>query len=186
VIFDLPLNQVQHFDLGGSLSAVAERVKEARAEGLRCDHPLTQGRTCVHVKGHAGHHSHTWQPGDGAWFSLRDGRQINGETGEVRGTAGLAESLIEKCRGVRQDPVSVLTNHLPGFKMPTGKLQPLPWEDLDHDSPRWGRVTWHRVTLAEAWGTNAKGWDLHLDRLRPRGCVWGSRYCCDWRRVGVT
>jgi hypothetical protein len=65
----------------------------------QCNHPLFIGRSCVHVKGHDGRHSHTWQQGDARYLDIDD-KLIDMETGEVVGYTGdLAHKIIEEIVG---------------------------------------------------------------------------------------
>jgi len=66
-----------------------------------CNHPLFGGRSCCHVRGHAGRHSHTWQPGDARYLDIDD-KLTDMETGEVVGYTGdLGHRIIEEITGQR-------------------------------------------------------------------------------------
>ena len=63
---------------------------------LQCDRPLSNWRWCCHVRGHAGRHSHTWQPGDARYLDIDD-KLVDMETGEVVGYGeGLGQRIIEE------------------------------------------------------------------------------------------
>jgi hypothetical protein len=106
-------------------------LRRQRQQVERCNHPLTDGRTCVHVKGapriryepcplresygpgaddkcwhpfatdEPHRHAHTWQLGD-ARYGERGGRLVNLETGEFAGNAGFGtDEIIEGVRAGR-------------------------------------------------------------------------------------
>jgi hypothetical protein len=99
-----------------------------------CCVPLTGGRACVHVEGHAIRHSHTWHYGDARYAHIED-YLIDMETGEVAGEwRDDTSRVIAEVRQVsrtREDSLRVLRNHLPGFREPSGELPALRWDDLE-------------------------------------------------------
>jgi hypothetical protein len=73
------------------VSQVTERLAAMRAEGLECGEPLTQGRTCVHVRGHdsrevpkvlRSRHSHSWENYSRGVVQIGN-RLVDTATGEV-------------------------------------------------------------------------------------------------------
>jgi hypothetical protein len=82
--------------------AIAYSAAAGRAGIETCGQPLSNGRTCVHVKGHSERHSYAWQEGDARYQNVDD-KLIDMATGEVVGyTGGVASEIIQQIIAERQ------------------------------------------------------------------------------------
>lgn len=145
-----------------------------------CGHPLTCGRTCCHLSGHAGRHSHTWQRGAARYEDI-DCKMIDMETGEVTGyTGGLAQRIIETITGERDDPgfqptpgekrakARRVLEVQYGFKFPLeGEYDVLPGDSTvavpAGESIMARNCNWHWKGTDKAIGTDQAGHDVEFD-----------------------
>src|SRR5579859_2224821 len=133
---------------------------------MRCNHPLFGGRSCCHVRGHSGRHSHTWQPGDARYLDIDD-KLIDMETGEVAGYTGeLGQRIAEEITGER------ITNPPPTPEEKQAKARRVLevqygakfFDDLTpvHASPPKG-YNWHFEGDTKAIGVDTSGHDVEFD-----------------------
>jgi hypothetical protein len=129
----------------------------------QCNHPLSRGRSCCHVKGHAGRHSHTWQQGDARYLDIDD-KIIDMETGEVVGYSGdLGHRIIDTLASERKEPAPdekqakarrVLERQY-GARIPEnyGPVYAVPPDGYD----------WHYEGTYRAYGTDSIGHSVEFD-----------------------
>jgi hypothetical protein len=108
------------------VSQVTDDAKVMRSEGLQCGEPLTRGRSCVHARGHEGHHSHSWEPYN---YRVREisGRYVDTVTGEIVCELTDAEDFASRARSERpsESEAAKILGSISSFR---GKpvLKPLP------------------------------------------------------------
>jgi hypothetical protein len=133
---------------------------------LKCNRPLFSGRTCCHVKGHDGRHSHTWQRGEARYLDI-DERIIDMETGEVAGYSGdLAQRIIGEITGARitgpqpsRDEIQAKARRVLemqyGFNIPDRSQRVYASAPTGYD--------WHYEGETKAIGIDASGHDVEFD-----------------------
>jgi hypothetical protein len=134
------------------------------ADGIeRCNHPLSRGRKCCHVKGHGRRHSHTWHLGDARYEHIGN-CLLDMETGEVIGQwldgVSRISAEVKQSRRAREDALRALWNHLPGFTVPQGPLSALRWEDVE-GAPMDINFHYHGES-GWSYGTDTNGHDVSV------------------------
>jgi len=144
-----------------------------RGVNLKCNRPLFGGRTCCHVKGHGGRHSHTWQPGDARDLVIDD-KLIDMETGEVAGYGeGLGQQVIEDIvseritnpptrREIQAKARRVLEMQY-GFKIPDKSQRVYASAPKGYD--------WHYEGDTKAIGIDAGGHDVEAWSIASDACT---------------
>lgn len=136
---------------------------------LVCATPLTRGRRCVHVRGHASRHSHTWHYGDARFLAV-GGRLVNMQTGEFAGLwlddSSRIVGQVKAGSRTRVDALRTLRGHLPGFKVPKGPLVELGWDDAKERPVSESIVFHYHGHSGYSYGRNRAGHDVSVS---PRG-----------------
>jgi hypothetical protein len=133
----------------------------------RCDHALTNGRTCCHVEGHDGRHSHTWQRGDARYLDV-NGKVVDMETGEVAGYSGdLGQTIIGEIISERDSQPQLSAEEKQAkarrvLEVQYGVSIPENQPPVHATPPRTG-FNWHYEGDTKAIGVTSAGKDVEFD-----------------------